>query len=244
MIRQLTKTSKVGEVYSRPKSVEKNIESAIGLGIEAIKARLKDDKPASEEYLKSESLVYLFREARNRRDDAMMNLLATALLDRCDRILQAKLPKSSDHLREDILAEFAVILANDTNNELDFYEARFNRAFRMHRLGCVKKEIKQRERFETTAFGTTTNEDQEVVHSNEPQRRPTESEELIRSELLDLLPPEIQKAVVLREMGYPIESNYPSEETVATLCGVTERTIHNWIKKAQNMLKAPSKESA
>lgn len=244
MTKPLTKTSRDRKVYSRPKSIEENIESAIGLGIEAIKARLKQVNPPSEDYLKSESLIYLFREARNRRDDAMMNLLAAALLGRCDHILKAKLPNSIDHFREDVLAEFSVILANDANEELDFYEVRFNLAFRRHRLSCIKKEINQRERFETTAFGTTTNEDQEVVHSNEPQRRPTESEDLSRSELLDQLPPEIQKAVVLREMGYPIESNNPSEKTVATLCGVTERTIHNRIKKAQNILIATSKESA
>ena len=244
MIRPLTKISKDGEVYSRPRGVEENIESAVRLGIEAIKARLKEEKPDSENYLKSECLVYLFREARSRRDDAMTNLLATALLTRCERILQSKLPKASEHFREDILAEFAVILANDSSNELDYYEVRFNDAFRTHRIGMVKKEIQRCKKVETQTFGTSTNDDEEEVHSDEPSCRPTESDDLIRNELLDQLPPDIQKAVVLCEMGYPIESNNPSKDTVAKLCGVSERTIHNWIKRAQMILPNPSKESA
>lgn len=244
MIRPLTKTSKDGEVYSRPKTVEKNIKSAIGLGIEVIKARLKEEKPRSENYLKSECLVYLFREARSSLDDVMANLLATALLTRCERILHSKLTKVSNRLHEDILADFAVILVNDSSSELDYYEVRFNHAFRTHRLEIVRTEVNRCEKVEAQKFGSSTNDDEEEVHSDEPSCQPKESDKLIRNELLDQLPPKIQKAVVLREMGYPIESNDPSEDTVATLCGVRERTIHNWIKKAQKILPNPSKESA
>jgi len=243
MIRPLTKTSKGGEVYSRPKSVEENIESAIGLGIEAIKARLKEEKSTSKDYVKSESLVYLFREARRNRDDAMANMLATALLTRCESVLKSKLTKVSNRLHEDILAEFAVLLANDGDSELDYYEVRFNHAFRTHRLEMVRTEVRRCKKVETQTFGASTVDDDEDFHSDEPISDPTESDELIRSELLDELPPEIQRAVVLREMGYPIESKDSSKDTVATLCGVSERTIHNWIGKAKNILKAHCKES-
>lgn len=243
MIKPLTKISKTGEVYSRPRRVEENIESAVGLGIEAIKARLKEDNPDSENFLKSESLVYLFREALSRCDDVMTNVIATELLTRCERILRSKLSKSSEHFREDILSDFAVILANDSSNKLDYYEVRFNLAFRTHRLGMVRKEVERCEKIATKTFGTSTNDNEKETRSDEPICRPIESDDLIRDELLDQLPPDIQKAVVLREMGYPIESNDLSEKTVATLCGVSERTIHNWIKKAQKILPNPNKES-
>lgn len=244
MIKPLTKKNKKGDVYTRPKTVEENIESAIGLDIESIRARLKEEKSDSENYLKSECLVYLFRESRIRHDNAMINLLATALLARCDLILKAKLPQFSEQLREDILAEFAEILADGTNNNLDYYEVRFNRAFRTHRLEKTRTEINQNKRFVPTAFGTTMSDDQEEAHSDEPLIQPTESDNLIKQELLDQLPTQIQKAVVLRSMGYPIESNDPTENTVAKLCGVSARTIHNWITEAQNILNTVNKEPA
>lgn len=242
-MRPLTKTSQDGELYSRPMTVVENIESAIGIGIEAIRVRIKEENPQSESYLKSESLVYLFREARRNRDDAMANLLATELLIRCESILQSKLTKVGNRLHEDILAEFAVILANDDDSELDYYEVRFNHAFRTHRLGIVRTEVKRCQKVENQTFMASANDEEEEFHSDEPIYAPTESDELIRSEVLDRLPPEIQKAVVLREMGYAIESRDSSEDTVATICGVRERTIHNWIKKAQSILKSHSKES-
>lgn len=244
MIKPLTKTSKDGKVYSRPRLVKENIESAIGLGIEAIKARLKEGNPDSESYLRSECLVYLFREARSRRDDAMANLLAMALLTRCEAILRSKLTNVSKRLNEEILADFAVLLANDGSNKLDYYEIRFNHAFRAHRLEMVRTEVNRCKKVGTYKLEANADSDEDGFQTDEPSCNPIVCDELIRNELLEQLPPEIRKAIVLREMGYPIESNDSTEDTVATLCGVSERTIHNWIKKAQAILLNPSKESA
>ncbi len=114
MIKPLTKVSKDGEVYSRPQEVEESIKSALGLDIEAIRARLREGDTNVGEYLNSECLVYLFREAREKGDDAMVNLIATALLSRCETILLSKRSKVSARFHDDILAEFACLLANDS----------------------------------------------------------------------------------------------------------------------------------
>lgn len=244
MIKPLTKVSKDGEVYSRPQEVVENIASALGLGLDAIRARLKEDDANADGYLKSECLVYLFREARDKGDDAMFNLIATALLSRCETILLSKRSNTSVRLHDDILAEFACLLANESSQQLDYYECRFNRAFRMHRLEMVRKEAKRCKKVETRAFGSSTSDaDDEETHADEPACRSRESDDLARRELLDQLPPDLRKAVVLCEMGYPIESKDPSKDTVATLCGVSERTIHNWLKRAKVILPNPTKES-
>lgn len=54
-----------------------------------------------------------------------------------------------------------------------------------------------------------------------------------RNELLDALPADIRRAVVLcHEMGYEEESVDPTKITAATLCGVTGRTIRSRIRQA------------
>ncbi len=241
MIKPLTKVTKEGKLYSRPRKVEDNIQSAIGLGIEAIRTRLNEVDPGADEFLKSECLVHLFRESRDKCDDTMSNLLAKALLIRCEVVLQSKV---SARLHEDILQEFALILASDSNDELDYYECRFNSAFRTHWLGIVRTEANRRKKVETRVFESAASDtDDEDAHTDEPSCRPTESDDLVRDELLDRLPPDIRKAVVLREMGYEIESPDPTADTVATRCGVTGRTIHNWLNKAKEILPNSSKES-
>lgn len=241
MIRPLTKVSQEGEVYSRPEGVEENVAGALGLGIEAIRARLKAGSD-SDEYLASECLVFLFREARANNDDNMCDLIARAILNRCENILRRRV---SPQLLDDILGEFAVLLANDADEELDYFECRFNNAFRTYRLSRVRTDARRRERVETRAFGSTASDDDEdTIQGNEPECRATEAEDLERCELLDQLPDDVRKAVILREMGYPIESEDPSEESVATLCRVSGRTIHNWLNRAKAILANTSKESA
>jgi hypothetical protein len=85
--------------------------------------------PSYAEYLPSECLVHLIREAKRRGDDAARDALLPLPLARCDANLNAKVDgqiAGAVQLREDILGDFAELLAIDGSaedrHELDFFE--------------------------------------------------------------------------------------------------------------------------
>lgn len=75
-----------------------------------------------------------------------MSAVLPVLLGRCEANLLAKVPNTgmpdAASLRQDILDELAGLFATDTttdgSDELDFYECRFNKAFRTLRIDAVR----------------------------------------------------------------------------------------------------------
>ena len=70
---------------------------------------------------------------------------------------------------------------------------------------------------------------------NKNRSATTEENALFRKDFLTAiknLPADEHQAVVLRIMGYDEESEDPKKRTIATICGVTGRTIRNRLKRA------------
>ena len=55
-------------------------------------------------------------------------------------------------------------------------------------------------------------------------------------EVIKSLPPDERDPLILRIMGYEEESEDPNKTTIASLCGVTGRTIRNRLKRATKKL--------
>ena len=76
-----------------------------------------------------------------------MSILLPPLLARCEAMLIRKIPDRSRpnaiDIREEILGEFSVLFAEDGSGEnpdqLDFFECRFNRAFRYFRIDFMRR---------------------------------------------------------------------------------------------------------
>lgn len=151
---------------------------------------------------------------------------------------------SWEELRAEILGDFAVLFAEDGTHgkhKLDFFECRFNLAFRTFRIPYIKREIARNENrvfapAENDELGDLTEDEflsglAEKFRGREPQIDVDLRKALLNA--LDTLPFDQCKAVVLvYYLGLPIESEDPSVRTAASVCGVTNRTIRNRISKA------------
>src|SRR5688500_18980108 len=111
MARPLRKTTRQGQTYKHPPSVVSNIDVAIGQNLFTLKNRLQGTDRESPDYLTSECLVHLIRDAQRREDHEASGVLVPVLLSRCEAILKSKIDRAryrnAEKLREDILGEFA-----------------------------------------------------------------------------------------------------------------------------------------
>ena len=246
MARPLTKTTIAGELYVRSPAVEANIDGAIGQNISTLTRRLEITDKKSPEYLTSECLVHLSREFNRQGERQKRDLVSTVLFCRVEQNLAANVAstiRNAETLREDILQAFAEKLAmdghGDNPNEMDFFEARFNRAFSCFRIDLLREEFGLQKRMTPLPGEPPDNEDGgRPPDVNVPTSRADQEDRLAYREILDLLPPNIRKAVTLVHLyDYEIESEVdPEKITAATLCNVTGRTIRNWLRQAKQYL--------
>src|SRR5579872_5497493 len=129
MARPLTKKKKDGTPYVRPASVEANINGALGQDLATLKNRLQVTDATLPEYLGSECLVHLVRESMRSGNDNLRDVMVLALLKRCEASLKSAIRDSranAGSLREEVLQEFALLLASDGSGdnpkELDYFE--------------------------------------------------------------------------------------------------------------------------
>jgi len=250
MARPLEKTTN-GKLYTRPPEIEAATDAALTQDLDTQLRRALIRDTHDPEYLPSECLLHLVREARRRHDDAARDALLLLLLARVEANLNAKVDgqiPGAVELREDILGDFAELFAIDGSpndrHELDFFEVRFNRAFFTFRATRARSELAR-------------------LSSQTPLPEPSDEIELIEQELDDevlarladlqgvggnpedrlfrkqvfdaikALPLDERKAVVLVHLlGFQQGSEDPNETTAATLCVVDVRTIQNRLKRA------------
>ena len=260
MVRPLTKRTKKGEPYTRPPEVQTAIRAALQQDWTTLSRRLKIADSRSPEHLSSECLVHLFREAHRKADDRRTDAILRVLLSRCEAILNAKIAESepgASEMRQEVLDGFTYVLARgcvrEGQDELDFYECRFNRAFFTLRHDVMARE---RKRLELTVEVPREDDGVEGVLSEEEGlallsaagRTPATQEHSARLEAvkkaIEALPPDEREVVVLcRVYGYKVKSEDPNEITAAVLCRCTGRTIRNRLARAEAKLSRFKEES-
>jgi len=245
--------------YARPPVVETNIDGALRSDPATLRRRLLVTDRSAPDYLRSECLIHLMREAHRAGDDRRRDTLLPILLGRCEAILKAKvseqLPNAAG-LREEVLSEFCELLIadgfGDDPDALDYYECRFNRAFRTLRIDTLRRELRATNRGfalpdEEDVDGSEADEDA-FARLSEAFRTPATQQSTIFLEdlweAINALPPDERKAVILvHVLGYDEESDKPDKVTAATLCDCTGRTIRNRLSRAAEKL-ARFKEDA
>jgi len=250
MARPLEKTTN-GKLYARPPEIETATDAVLAqdLATQSRRALIRDRHDP--EYLPSECLVHLIREARRRSDDAARDALFPLLLARCEANLNAKVDgqiAGAVELREDILGDFAELFAidgsPDDRHELDFFEVRFNRAFFTFRAKRVRTELAHLnslsplpEPSDEITLIEQELDDEMLARLADLQGAAGNPEDLVFrkqvSDAIKALPDDQRKAVVLVHLlGFKQGSENPDETTAATLCDVDERTIRNRLKRA------------
>lgn len=251
MATPLTKHYKNGRLYERPSHIEKAITNLNNESLENLARRANIRETSSPDYILSECVVHLIREARQRDDEPMLTALLPVLLRRCERNLLSKISNDlprAEEIREEILGQFAELFAADgideSTNELDFFEIRFNQAFRTFRIDILRQEQRKDPvlghskipvSFEES--GDTMSDDEFFVKlSKEFHAQPSQERDFVLREIkkaINALPADEREVVVLCcVLGYEQESNDPDKRTAAKICGVTGKTIRNRLGRA------------
>jgi len=256
MVRPLEKTTKDGKRYERSRQIEDAIDGALGQDLATLRRRAAIRDPQSLEFLPNECLVHLIRNARRGwNNDAtsppVVNALLPMLFRRCEGNLKKRvaneIPNAAD-VRQGIFDALADLFATDGkaegNNALDFYEARFNLAFRMLRITHVNKALAEAnarvalpsrlDEGETQEFETDDELLGRLAELTEKSASPEDA--VFRKQVflaIKALPFEERQALILcKYLGYEEESTDPKKKTAATICGVSGRTIRNRLKRA------------
>lgn len=247
MARPLTKTKPDGDLYVRPSGVEDQIDEAVRLSLPELRARVSITNRNAPGYLSHECLVHLARQGRRSDDQGLMSAVLPVLLGRCEANLQVKVPDDgmpdAASLRQEILDELADLFVMDGSGELDFYECKFNKAFRTLRIDAVRREVQRKRRVDVADLPSseatsepTAYEDVLARVSDAFKVLPTQEWDALREPLvtaIKALPRDERKAIILvHVLGYKEESEDPDEETAATRCNCTGRTIRNRLTRA------------
>lgn len=252
MARSLTKTEPDGAQYVRPPGVEVQIDAVAHLPLADLRVRLRITDRNDPGHLCSECLVHLVREGRRSGDQALISTVLPVLLGRCEINLLVKVPDGgmpdAASVRQEILDNLAELFVMDGSgdfpDELDFYECKFNMAFRALRIDAVRRDVRRRKK----SIKVVDMPPLEVKSMPDPYEDafarvseafrvlPTQEWDVYREpfvQAIEALPPDEREAVVLvHVLGYKEESENPEEETAATRCNCTGRTIRNRLTRA------------
>jgi hypothetical protein len=241
MVRPLSKKD-----LTRPPGIERKIDIALPQDWATLSRRARETNPQSGDFLPSECLVHLLRDALRRQEDRIARVLMPQLLKRAEANLERTVPDSrmrdAKSVRHGILSDLAMMFTQDGTegheDELDFYECKFLRALRFLRIDHVRKALSERK--ELTDLPEA--DDGEAAFDEEMLGRlsrmasvgPSQEDRLYLPEVikaLDKLPPDQKRAVVLRRIiGH-------TEEQAAKICKVDKRTIRYRLAAADKQLK-------
>lgn len=251
MARPLTKTKPDGAPYVRSSGVEAQIDAAVRLSLPELRGRLLITDRNAQGYLSHECLVHLVRHGRRCDDQGLMSAVLPVLLGRCEANLLVKVPDGempdAASIRQEILDGLTDLFALDASGEqtddLDFFECKFNKAFRALRIDAVRRETRRRRSFKMVDLPRSEEKSEPDAYEDAFARvsdafkiLPTQEWDALRGPLvtaIEALPLDERKAVILvHVLGYKEESEDPDEETAATRCKCTARTIRNRLTRA------------
>jgi hypothetical protein len=137
---------------TRPPGIERKIDIALPQDWATLSRRAREINPQSGDFLPSECLVHLVRDALRRREDRIARVLMRQLLKRAEANLERTVPDSrmrdAKSVRHEILSDLAMMFTQDGTewheDELDFYECKFLRALRFLRIDHVRKALSER----------------------------------------------------------------------------------------------------
>jgi hypothetical protein len=247
MARPLSKKNEKG-VLTRPPGIEAKIDLVLSQDWATLSWRARVCDPRSADFLPSECLVHLIRDAIRRGEDRVASVLMPQLLKRAEANLLRTVPDSrmrdGESVRQEILSNLTMMFTQDGapghEDELDFYECRFLRALRLLRIDHVRAALSQRK--ELTDLPEANNDERGATLDDEMLARlsrmanvgPSQEDAVYLPEViaaLDGLPADQRRAVILRRIiGH-------EEEEAAKIMDVEGRTVRYRLSRADKQLK-------
>ena len=239
MAKPLTTIHSNGRRYTRRPAIEHSIDGAIGQPLDVIQRRLGVRSESEPDFLPSESLVHLLRDAFERNSSELAKILHARLMSRVERIVRYQLRRRSDvdHICGAVMHDINERLAPRDERQLtrartlDYYEVNFNDALRklyltkLRAAGDDKEEVELIEGIQKTDLNLTQQEDSVL--------------KMDLADAIDSLPPKERRAFLLVERNdLDVESIDPTALTAAKICNTTGKSIRNWRNAAKKKLAA------
>jgi len=246
--RPLKKIKQDGTLYQRIAPIEALLDKLIILPSDVLIEKCKSINPKDADYIPSECLVYLIRESLRNENEKLCNTLLPILLGRCQKILVNKISnqKFSDatQLRHEILGKFSELFATDCwlseeQDLLDYYEVRFNHAFQSLRINNIRTESKDLEK--KYSESVEVKEEKGALQDYFKEHDLIDKVELLPQEKLALLNqiwcfisvlPEVERNSLILYYADGL-----TQDAIATITGVTERTVRNRLNQGINTIK-------
>lgn len=250
MARPLSKRKRTGELYERFPGVDAAIDRAVAMDFETIVREARIDTRDTPGFVPPECLLHLLRSTRFDNSTARFARLFEILIGRVERSLRGSIRPSklydAEELRQEVRDEFVDLLIADRNqpgDDLDFFEVRFASALAALRIDVIRRS--GRAAAQVSSIEEHHDEEGQPLPELVRQIRASfeaegtgQEKEHFRNELsqaIDRLPDHEKVAVTLVLMGHPIEGE--NAETIAKLCGVSDRAIRYRLKKAYEKLR-------
>lgn len=233
--------------YVRPPEISLALTALSALPVELLVERAKIRDSSHAEYVPSECVLYFVRHPPSADSGAQYELFKILR----QRVLAAVpvMPRKVSgsgkpaegvvelDIREAVLHKFQVLLCKDWNEyeeNLDFYECRFNAALASLRATAGRDVQHKASRLEPLeSAGAPIEPSPEVEKALLKLRDPGSPEDfdfLYRRKLLraiSQLPEKERRVIELILQEYQIESNDQEEETISTILGCCEKTVRN-----------------
>jgi hypothetical protein len=260
MARALQKITKQGVGYRRPPEIEASIRRALGEDLTEQLRRARVNDPNDPDFMCSECLLHLAREARITGDRRALDKLLPLLLKRCQRRLEKTISGSeaiAGEKREELLNEFGLLLAkagtNHDSTGLDIFECRFNAGFVYLKFKHQKADRRRENKLRDLSTvrddeGNLVDPEAFLTRLSRAAYMPANQEDFIfLDEILKAINhlPEAQRSAVLLcgVQGYAPASEEPTEITAATICGISGTAARKNLRKAVAKLNLLRKES-
>jgi DNA-directed RNA polymerase specialized sigma24 family protein len=253
-LRKLTKRRSDGRLYTRRPLIEALIAQLVTTDQAALTARLTIHDRRHSDYVPSECLIYLLREAAGGQSQRWFDALCSALMTRCALNLRwsvnAGVLRDAEGLREDIVSEFVLRISEALQHDperLDPFEVAFDLAFSTLRTDRVRSE-QSRQRMQSNFNPQPSDAEDDPDRWILALAADDGSEilglygaeyELFRKSVLQAitqLPAAERVAISLRLEGWQISSEERDMNSIAKHCGVDERTIRNRIRSGVKRL--------
>ena len=245
VIPPLKKRTKQGILYNRPPEVEEVILDTFALPFEEFMERARHKNRRHPEYLPSEVLVHRIRATRHNNSDEQFNALYLELFERVSRSCPRAVIRAEGgagevgrlmDVRDYVVDRFVTLIVKDRDRyeeNLDIFEAIFDRAVRLMRNDAFRKVLRHEEPLTPLEYDESGDLPDDVEEYSSLLNTPsmTREEEItyrfrIRR-AIDSLPEMERRVIDMLEAELPIESKNPDEPSIAGLLKCTPKTVRN-----------------
>lgn len=250
----LTKTTKKGQRYKRRPVVDQQIRSVSHLSHDELIKRACQREKDNPAFLAEEALVYLIQQSHQKGNGLLRDKLMAELIGRCSAVIFSHVPGlgiSRDDAVNEVIAELFRRLIAPNNIRAAYLQVNFWDALEKIAIDIRRKY--------PAKFVQVSGESVRLPSDGEPESRnktrpPAEIEagiEIEETELrqlsveqldtireaLDTIPEPARTAYILYHYyDFPIYSIKPDVPTISQYYNVSEKTVRNWLKEAENCL--------